>query len=56
MIPENSVYADGNGMFAVFWGETPTLHVSKDDGETWTDFIFQEEYPRCMHFENRSFS
>lgn len=46
MIPENSVYADGNGMFAVFWGETPTLHVSKDDGETWTDFVFQEEYPR----------
>ncbi len=43
---ENSVYADGNGMFAVFWGETPTLHVSKDDGETWTDFVFQEEYPR----------
>ena len=29
-----------------FWGETPTLHVSKDDGETWTDFVFQEEYPR----------
>ena len=41
MIPENSVYADGNGMFAVFWGETPTLHVSKDDGETWTILYFR---------------
>ena len=46
IIPENSVYADGNGIFAVFWGEIPTLRISKDDGETWIDFVFQEDYPR----------
>lgn len=27
-------------------GRDPDAHVSKDDGETWTDFVFQEEYPR----------
>ena len=36
-----AVYGQGNMI-----PENPTLHVSKDDGETWTDFVFQEEYPR----------
>ena len=46
LLPENSIYSDGNGMFAVFWGEVPVLHLSKDDGKTWEDIEFVENYPR----------
>ena len=46
LLPENSIYSDGNGMFAVFWGEVPVLHLSKDDGKTWEDIEFAENYPR----------
>lgn len=46
LLPENSIYSDENGMFAVFWGEVPVLHLSKDDGKTWEDIEFAENYPR----------
>lgn len=45
-ISEDSIYADGNGFFAVFYGAVPTLHISRDNGENWSDFVFDRVMPR----------
>lgn len=45
-IPENSFCADGNGTFAVFYGRDPVLRVLTDNGASWTDIPFTEEFPR----------
>ena len=45
-LPENSIYADGSGMFVLFYGKTPTLRVTADGGENWTDTVFDLEFPR----------
>lgn len=39
-LPDGSFYADGNGMFAVFYGAVPTLRISRDDGASWMDIPF----------------
>ena len=43
---EDSYFADGNGVYAVFYGERPTLHLSRDKGATWQDIPFTDYMPR----------
>lgn len=43
---EDSYFADGNGVYAVFYGETPTLRLSRDKGATWQDILFTDYMPR----------
>ena len=45
-LPENSIYADGDGMFALIYGKTPTFRLTLDGGETWTDTAFDLDFPR----------
>ncbi len=47
ILPEESFCSDGNGMFAVFYGQDPVLHLSRDGGDTWEDISFSLEFPRA---------
>ncbi|MGO5051608.1 WD40/YVTN/BNR-like repeat-containing protein [Lachnospiraceae bacterium LCP25S3_G4] len=46
LLPENSIYANRNGFFALFYGEEPILRISNDNGVTWKDIPFQSEMVR----------
>lgn len=46
ILPEESFCSDGNGTFAVFYGQDPVLHVTRDSGDTWEDIPFSLEFPR----------
>ena len=43
---EDSYFADGNGIYAVFYGEKPTLRLSRDGGATWRNIPFTDYMPR----------
>lgn len=44
---EDSYYGDkGNGLYAVFYGQTPVLRLSGDGGQTWEDIPFTDYMPR----------
>ena len=43
---EDSYFADGNGVYAVFYGEMPTLRLSRDKGGTWQDIPFTGQRKR----------
>lgn len=45
---EGSYYSDGDGLTAFFYGKTPTLRITKDNGSTWTDYSFDREMPRTV--------
>ena len=52
---EDSYFADGNGVYAVFYGEMPTLRLSRDKGATWQDIPFTDYMPRTLHKKDRPF-
>lgn len=47
-IPDGSFYIskEKDGIIACFHDDLPTLNISRDNGETWTDISFTEEFPR----------
>lgn len=47
-LAEGSFYSDGDGLTAFFYGKTPTLRITKDNGATWTDYSFDREMPRTV--------
>lgn len=47
-IPEDSFYIskEEDGIIACFYGDLPTLNISRDNGQSWSDISFTEEFPR----------